>query len=250
MHDSVLLSQVLDKATRIAKSIGGIDYMEDRSKEIGALLAERASLPERITIREPNRGMVAYTVKRWEVKPSRRRYVSATKLKAQFPHAYRAVVTSTNPDRVYQLRLDGPRVGKKSEEWAALKAVGASNSQEFFEGKFDGATWGPDTYLKALHMLRTNTAASKARLEASKDELTEFIVDHELPLIVPGLRDGRVTLRENGPKLKIDYDMLEQRFPNAAKLLVTTTTQPGGTRVMLKEFVPDDDNETGDEDEW
>lgn len=238
---------VLERATGIAKSIGAIDYLDGRAKEIGRLLAERDTLPERINVREKGRrGLVPYTVRRWTVNPGVRRHVNTTKLKADYPHAYRVVVTETDPERVYQVRLDASRGGVKSTEWAALKESGAAVWQAQLQEKYEGAQWGTSTYLDALHFLRATLSAHKEKLEQRKDELVAFVVEHELPLAVPGHADGRVVLRENGKRKQVDYDLLEKRFPDAATL-ITRTAQPGGVRIGFYEYVPD--TEEGDEEE-
>ncbi|ASU00839.1 hypothetical protein NTR1_87 [Nocardia phage NTR1] len=247
MSESNPHADVQTQAHTIARSIGALDYLDSKVKEIGRQLAETPGLPEFIHM--PEGGFpTKYAVRVWTPRDSVRRNVSRKDLKLRFPHAYRAVMTETKPEKPYHVRLDAKKGGVKATEWAALKAEGAGAQEQVLRERYGALEWQPDVMLRVLRLLRVQRAEHEVKLEQRKDALIAFVCDHELPLILPGATDGKIVLRENPVKVAIDYDALEARFPDAAAL-ISRTPMRGTPRVMFRKYEEGFDPE-GDAEAW
>lgn len=244
---SEFIPEVHAQAHRIARAVGALDYLDAKVKEIGRQLAETPGLPEFIHM--PEGGLpTRYDVRVWTPRDSVRRNVTRKDLKLKFPHAYRAVATETRPVKPYYVRLDAKKGGVKAAEWADLKAEGAAAQEQVLRERYGALDWRPDVMLRVLRGLRVEAAERKERVERRKDALITFVCDHELPLNIPGVGDGKIVLRENPVKVSIDYDRLEAEFPAAASL-ISRTPMRGTPRVMFRKHEDGFDPE-GDAEAW
>ena len=236
---SLISLEALDRARSLARLIGGQDYLQLQAKSISDALLARPSLPKHITKRE-NSQWVQHNLRRTEVKPSEQRRLPAKqreKLRTQYPAAYRAAVTEKKPEHAHQVRLDAVKTGTKSGEWARYKGEGVAEWKGKLEQRFGSLSWSPIDQANALFDLRTLRRAEEGRVEAARAELAEFVISNELPLIVPGLEDGQLVLRENPMSYEINYDLLEERFPQAA-VLINRTAVKGSVRIDFAVWQP------------
>jgi len=228
--------EALRHAESLARLIGGQDYLDARYTELTDSLIKAERLPPKIM-----RGGKRYDVRRASVAgyTVRRLPVKAREtLEREYPAAYRAAVKVSPPERSHHVRLDAGRPGQRSDEWAAHKAAGAARWSEDLAERFGKRDW-------SSVLVRTSTALELKELrsghgkavDTAKAELTEFIVTRELPLLIPGYRDGKIVTRANGMKYAVDYDVLEQSFPEAARF-ITRSQVPERTRLDFVLWTP------------
>lgn len=230
--DDPLIVQALDMAHAIARREGGVTYMEEKAKEVSGHLMNREVIPETVLIHEGSK-LQPYRVTRTYPKAAVRRTVDKKILKRMYPHAYQAVVSITKPEKPYQLRLEAVFGGKPSKEWTEEKANGADHWARVLQERYSALQW-TDVALqtRVLLELRRDARDQRNRAGAERQTLVDFVTEHELPLIIRGFGDGRLVLRENGPRTSINYDQLEKEFP-AAATLITRSTTPGVPQIRF-----------------
>lgn len=236
-HTLVTL-EALDRAKELARLMGGHDYVSASAKTISDDLLALTKLPPKIT-RGTATQRTNYELRRVTVRPSVRRSLPKARLEAlqrNFPGAYRAAVQLSPPEQPYHIRLDAAGV-RKSQEWAALKSEGHAEWVGTLTKQFGLRQWTPVTQAEILFELKEIDSGLKHKIDIAKDDLMEFVVSNDLPLIIPGLGDGRLVLRENRPKIKVDYDLLEERFPQAATL-INRAEAAGYERIDFAAWVP------------
>lgn len=236
-HTLVTL-EALDRAKELARLMGGQDYLKASAKTISDDLLAMAALPGKIQRGTPTQ-RTQYELRRVTVKPSVKRSLPKARreaLERNYPGAYQAAVAVSPPETPYHVRLDAMGT-RKSQEWAALKSEGHAEMVGKLTGQFGLRQWTPVTQAEILFELREMSRGFDHKIETGKDELMQFVLSHELPRIIPGLLDGRLELRANQPKIKVDYDLLEQRFPQAATL-INRSEAAGYERIDFAAWVP------------
>jgi hypothetical protein len=234
-------------AHALARKMGGKEYLTAKAKMVADNLMSRDTIPPHVTVRE-NGALQTYRIARIYPRPTHRRAVDKAVLKRMYPSAYQAAVTVSAPDRPYQLRLDPEFPGKKSQEWSTERSLGADNWAAVLEQRYGALEWNRlDTQTRVLYELRRDARAQDARIEAARAELILFVTDNQLPLVVRGLGDGRLVLRENPPLVRVDYDVLETQFPAAASLIKRFTT-PGTPQIRFLKPKSEDDEEDDSDD--
>jgi hypothetical protein len=228
--------EALRRAESLARLIGGQEYLDARYTELTQSLLDAERLPERI-VRGDRRydirrvPVAGYTVRRLPAK-------ARQTLERAHPAAWEAAVRVSPPERSHHIRLDAGRPGLQSTEWRAHKDAGAARWSADLEQRFGARDWSRATVRATTALeLRQLRGEHGKTVDKAKIELAEFVVARELPLIIPGYRDGKIVARRNPDTYVVDYDLLEQRFPEAARL-ITRSTVPERMRLDFVEWKP------------
>lgn len=242
-----LLHEVRTRAENIAIGMGGVEYLDLMSKTIGASYADK-ELPPEFAVMNPHGRLIRLRTRVWTPRGERRN-ISRNALRQRFPHAYNACVKTSPPDHPYHVRLDAPG-REKSQHWAGLKAAGAASWEMALRDRFGTGEWETVQALRHLYDLRADRKRLEESVDQQKRELILFITDNELPLTTKVTTDGQVVLRENAPKVSVNYDLLELRYP-AAAALITRTPLSETPRLVIQEIKDDDPGERElDEDDY
>ena len=236
-HTLVTL-EAINRAKDLARLSGGQDYIKASAKTISDDLLALSNLPAKIT-RGAATQRTNYELRRVIVKPSVRRSLPKARreqLERNYPGAYQAAVRSTPPETPYHVRLDANKV-RASQEWATAKSEGHALWVSKLTAQFGLRQWTPVTQAEILFELKELARSQGAAIDKAKDELMEFVLANELPLVIPGLLDGKLVLRANAPKIEVDYDLLEQRFPQAATL-INRAESAGYERIDFAAWAP------------
>lgn len=235
---TLITLEALDRAKELARLMGGQDYLSASAKTISDDLLALNRLPGKI-MRGAATQRTQFELRRVTVKPSVRRSLPKARresLHRQYPGAYQAAVRVSPPETPYHVRLDAAGV-RKSQEWAALKSEGHAEWVGKLTREFGLRQWTPVTQAEILFELREMRKGLDHKIDTGKDELMEFVLSNDLPRTIPGLLDGKLVLRENAPKIEVDYDLLEERFPQAA-VLINRTEAAGYERIDFAAWVP------------
>lgn len=230
--------EALDRAKDLARLMGGSDYLQASAKTMSDDLLALNHLPGKIT-RGTATQRTNHELRRVTVKPTVKRSLPKARREAmerKYPGAYRAAVTVTPPEQPYHVRLDGGGRGA-SQEWAALRSEGHALWVSTLTERFGLRQWTPVTQAEILFELRELRRGVEHQISSGKAELMEFVLGNGLPLTVPGLLDGKLVLRANQPVTKVDFDLLEQRFPEAA-VLINRSDVAGYERIDFAQWVP------------
>lgn len=239
IHTPITL-EALTQARDLARLIGADDYLKDQAKAISATLLARPTLPSHITRRQGSTWQ-RQEIKRVVTRPSVMRTLPAKQreiMRKSHPQAWAAAVRITTPEHPFHVRLDAAKAGQRSVEWNTIKAASAQEQRAVLEGRFGDRDWSqPGVQAQTLFELRELRRGTETKVSEAKVALSRFVIDHELPLIIPGYEDGKLVTRETSPGYAVDYDLLELRFPAAAKL-VNRSAVSGSERIDFRLFVP------------
>lgn len=237
---SLLTLEAIDRARSLARLTGGEGYLKLQAKTISDDLLARQKLPETVERWEQGK-RETFTMRRVSIPAGvQRRLVAKNRetLRRNYPKAYEAVVTESAPEHAYSARLDPIKSGRASAEWNGYKAEGVEEWTASLAKRFGDREWSVTSVRAAtLLELKQLRLAQERRIDKARVELVDFVIENELPLIIPGLGDGRVVLRENGPSFSIDYDRLEKEFPGAA-VLITRNSVRGSMRIDFRKPRP------------
>lgn len=219
-------------AVRIKEIQGSQEHLKEIGKRLTATVAGYETLPTIMPLRNGQRQEMV--PRRVVVPPYTRRSLTAADravLRRRFPDVYAAAVKVTPPVRKYSVRLD-VQTGlglRSSEEWAQIAAAAAAKTDARFLKQFDGEDWKlKTTNVSALFAVQQELRTLNAQLETNRVRLAEFFESAELPVVLRGLTDGRISARELGETFEVDYDYLET---TAAAVLVKASQYPGSTSI-------------------
>lgn len=244
--------EAVELAREISRLVGGEKYLAGKLDEIQTGLLARPRLPSHIT-RGSGTKRTRFDVKRSERPAATERRLppkNRAVLKRDYPQAYAAVVKETPPEHAYHVRIEAQRVGRTSYEWTEYRQEGERAWAEKLAERFGRRDWSLASEQAAtLHELREIRLGAEKTIDRKKLELVQFVIAKDLPLAIPGLGDGQLKLKENGPSFKVDYDRLEKEF-KAAAVLINRIEKKGSVSIAFSAWAPtleepDDSDDSG-----
>jgi len=134
-----------------------------------------------------------------------------------------------------------------STEWAALREEGAAIWRGRLEQRFAHTPSDAQGAAHILFELRQLHRGAEVATVKAKDELAKFVVDNDLPLVIPSWGDGKLALRPNPPRVTVDYDVLEREFPAALDIFPKTEYPSSATvRFVQRMPAPEDPDDSDD----
>jgi hypothetical protein len=237
--------EALSRAKELSRLIGAEKVLDERVTQITSSLLASPDRPSRI-VRNDRTYRELRVVERAPYTTRRLYAKNATVMRRDYPLAYREAVTEVKSERAYHPRLQA-RIGRASQEWAALRSEGAAAMDDDLRTRFGQRPSGSRALAGILLELRELRSGHAQRVSKAKVDLVEFVIGEELPLRIPGLLDGEITLRVNPISYQVDADLLEQRFPAAATLLTRTAYGPSTRLEFVKwEPTPEDPDDSDD----
>jgi hypothetical protein len=222
--------EALRMADDLARLTGGEEYLTTMIQKVQEELLAAERLPERI--RRIESGDRRYLIPKKIVIPERVTRslpkVRREELRRAHPVAYWAAVRSMPPDNPYQVRLESTR-RTASTYWRMRKEQGRAEWERHLGQRFGSQAWNASVRAEALLAMREMRTAQEKRVTEEKRVIAEaarreFEISRERPLVIPGQGDNRLAIRENRPRYQVDYDLLEERYPAAAALIVRSKT--------------------------
>lgn len=246
--------EAINRARELAPLIGADDWLKDQARQVSLELLARPKLPNAITRREGSKWQ-RHELRRVTVKPSIMRTLPAKQrevMRKAHPAAFAAAVTVSPPEHPFHVRLDAVKGVRRSTEWNALKQQGVDEWKARLAELFGDRDWSqPEVQAQTLFELRNFRRGVEDKAKKAKIALSEFVIAEDLPLIIPSFGgDGTLVTRRTENSYTVDYDLLEERFPQAATL-VNRSEVRGSERVDFRLWVPTaEDPDDSDDSAW